>query len=478
MVTTARRPRRPLPTRALAVIGAMLLVVIASQVISTLTAHPLTSPTRPAPVDPQAPAVGDLDAGTISFGGPGEGADAPASLDLDRIRANIIFWSERVARDRDDFVSSNNLGIAQIELARSTGDLTAYLAADAAFETTLARDPRNAAALGYRGSVLVSLHRFPEARTLAASVLSGRPDDPVALATLGDASLELGDLDAAADAYGRAQTIAPSPATEARLAHLAFLRGDTATAVRLARSAAADADEAGVDGERAAFYQYQLADVLISTGDRPGALTAYQAALTAQPTSFLALTGLARVAAADGDLDAAIARISEAIAIVPRPDSLARRADLYRLRGAPGDERRASDDRDTVEVIAQLAGDAAGVYDRTLAMDLADHGLEPERAVSLAQAELAVRKDVYGFDAMAWTLLAAGRAEGADAAMQQALAVGTQDAKLLYHAGMIDAALGRTADARTMLERALALDPSFDPLQVQRANETLDALSS
>ena len=181
--------------------------------------------------------------------------------------------------DPDDFVSTNRLGISEIELARTTGDLTAYLAADAAFGLTLQRDPKNPAAIGYRGSVLVSLHRFPEARALAMDVLQDRPDDPVALATLGDASLELGDLDAAADAFRRAQAVAPSAATEARLAHLAFIRGDTATAVRLAKAAATDSVSEGAEGERAAFYQYQLADTLLSTGDRAGARVAYEAAL-------------------------------------------------------------------------------------------------------------------------------------------------------------------------------------------------------
>ncbi len=116
------------------------------------------------------------------------------------------------------------------------------------------------------------------------------------------------------------------------------------------------------------------------------------------------------------------------------------------------------------------------MYDRTLALYLANHGLEPDRAVRLAESELATRKDVYGYDAMAWALLAAGRPADADAAMRSALAFGTVDAKVLYHAGMIDLALGRTADARTTLQRALDLDPSFDPLQAARARAALAAL--
>ena len=60
--------------------------------------------------------------------------------------------------------------------------------------------------------------------------------------------------------------------------------------------------------------------------------------------------------------------------------------------------------------------------------------------------------------------------------MAEALALGTRDAKLLYHAGMIEAALGNDAAARRNLEDALALDPSFDPLAVRTARTTLAGL--
>jgi hypothetical protein len=57
--------------------------------------------------------------------------------------------------------------------------------------------------------------------------------------------------------------------------------------------------------------------------------------------------------------------------------------------------------------------------------------------------------------------------------MTNALAFGTKDARLDYHAAMIALALGRTAEARTGLEAALALDPAFDPLQAARARQAL-----
>jgi tetratricopeptide (TPR) repeat protein len=488
MATLTRpRPRRSHPFRLLAVVGAMLAVVVISQIASQLRL--ISAPPRPAPglVDPLQPAISDLDAGAIpgsgSGSGDGSGADdgtgaaaGPGVSDVARIKADVEFWSGRVTRNRDDFISSNRWGISEIELARATGDLSAFLRAESAFDTTLARDPHNAAALGYKGSVLVSLHRFVDAAALARTILDRHPGDPVALATLGDASLELGDLSAARDAYTRANAVARSAATLVRLGHLAFINGDTPGALDAAAAAVSLADSEGAEGERAAFYHYQLADVLISTGDRAGARVQYAASLTADPGSFLAHSGLARVAAADGDLDEAIRQLTAAIAIVPQPDFLARRGDLYSLRAAAGDPKRASDDYATVEAIAKLAGEAAGVYDRTLALYLANHGLDPTRAVALADAELTIRRDVYGYDADAWALLAAGRPIDADAMMSRALGFGTRDAKLLYHAGMIAAALGQTDRARTLLGDSLALDPSFDPRQAARARATLTTL--
>ena len=48
---------------------------------------------------------------------------APSSADLERIRANITFWGEKLTADDRDFVSASRLAGSQIELARATGDL-------------------------------------------------------------------------------------------------------------------------------------------------------------------------------------------------------------------------------------------------------------------------------------------------------------------------------------------------------------------
>ena len=101
-------------------------------------------------------------------------------------------------------------------------------------------------------------------------------------------------------------------------------------------------------------------------------------------------------------------------------------------------------------------GQAAGsVYDRQLVLFAADHDRGVRAAVEMARAELEVRADIYGFDALAWALFKAGRLDEAAAAADQALSLGTPDPRLAYHAGMIAAAREETERARELLTAAL-----------------------
>lgn len=469
-MTSFFRRTTALPRVPVAVLGLSLALVIGPRIAGSVAA-----PTAPLAAPPAAVVeAGDADA-AIADPLAAPVVDAPTD-DIGRIRANVAFWGDRLAANPRDFVSATRVAGSFIDLARATGDVSAYVAADEAIERALAIAPDSAAARGYRGVVLVALHRFVDARDHAAAVLVDQPGDPTALATLGDAALELGDLTMATDAYANLRTVAPSAAAEVRVSRLAFIEGRTVDAVTASRAAVALAIDEGASGGALAWYRYQLGALLLATGDRGGAGEAFATALRDDPRSHLALAGRARIAAAGGSLDSAIADLDAATSTIPLPESLARRADLLELRGRPGDAARAADDRATVLAIAQLSGAGSGVYDRTLSLYLATTGIDPQRALRLAEAEIAVRRDVYGYDALGWALLANGRAADADAALTVALGVGTRDASILYHAGMAAAAVGDAPRARGLLEDALALDPTFDPVAVARAQHALAGL--
>ena len=159
--------------------------------------------------------------------------------------------------------------------------------------------------------------------------------------------------------------------------------------------------------------------------------------------------------------------------MAPQPDALTALGDLYALRG---DQHDADEQYATVELIAKLAALNQQVYNRQLALFSINHDRDQANALTLATNELRARKDIYGWDTYAWALLANGRAADADAAEKNALALGTHDALLYYHAGVIAHAVGDDDRARAMLQSALTLPGALDPLAASKAQAALDAL--
>jgi tetratricopeptide (TPR) repeat protein len=77
---------------------------------------------------------------------------------------------------------------------------------------------------------------------------------------------------------------------------------------------------------------------------------------------------------------------------------------------------------------------------------------------------------------MAWNLYKNGELEAAREAIQKALRLGTRDAKLFFHAGMIHHDLGELDEAREFLDRALKTNPHFHILFAEQAGRVLQQI--
>jgi tetratricopeptide (TPR) repeat protein len=320
-----------------------------------------------------------------------------------------------------------------------------------------------------RALVAFALHDFGEARRLADAVLADSPPDLAALGVAGDARLETGDVAGARSRYALLAELAPSPAAWSRLARLAFLEGDTAEAIGLVARAAEVAEQEGAP-DAVAFYRFQLGELHRSAGDVAEADAAYQASLAALPDYVPATAGLAAVREAQGRRDEAITLLEAATARLPLPELVAALGDLQTL---DGDAAAAEATYRLVEGIASLSADGVGVYDRQLVLFAADHDRELATAVESASAELQVRGDIYGHDALAWALFKAGDLEGAAREADAALSLGTRDPRLAYHAGRIAAARGEFAAAEPLLQLAVDGAVYLPPLQVAEAQAAL-----
>ena len=386
---------------------------------------------------------------------------------------DVAFYEARAAGDPEGASDRAQLAALYLQRSRETADFADVLRAERAARASLAlRTAHNAAAAVTLASSLMSQHRFADARDVAASLVAVAPRVPTYDALLGEACLELGDYActrAALDAIdGRARTASVVAPTLARWAEL---RGDTATArVLLHRARALALSESGVPRERVAWWQLRVADLELRQGRARSAERALRAGLAASPEDHRLHAAMARLLAARHRWDDAIAHGERAVGVALDPATLGVMSDAYAARG---DAARAAEYARTMEV---AAGRQPGAYHRAWSLFLLDHGRQLPQVLEAARAELATRRDVHGHDLLAWALYRNGRVREARAAMAPALALGTQDALLLYHAGMIARADGDRQAARSYLTRALAVSAWFDHAGPDAARAVLDTL--
>ena len=398
-----------------------------------------------------------------------EAAAPAAHPDVD---ASIAFWQKRIAGNPQAYLDYTLLGQAMTRKARESGDVGYYQQAEEALQRATAINPAYLPALEQRAYVLFAMHDFAGALSIAGPLVENRRA-VTALAIVGDAYLALGEYEQAEAAYQALAERGASPAVYSRQALIADLHGDPQGALALMEKAARLALESGEYGEALAWYEYQLGELHFKMGDLRRSGERYQAALDYFEGYYLALAGLGKIAAARGDYAAAIDYYQRATQIVPQPDLLAALGDVYQ---SAGDAEQARLQYDTVEFIGELAEINRQVYNRQLANFYSDHDLHLEKALQLASAELEVRRDVLGYDAAAWAYYKNGQIPQAEAAMAQALRLGTRDARLYYHAGMIALAVGEAQKAGEFLSEALSINPYFDLLQAPLARETLEGI--
>jgi tetratricopeptide (TPR) repeat protein len=385
----------------------------------------------------------------------------------------IAFWQQKVQRDDRDYISLTYLGQAYLQKGRETGDAAAYGRAQAALEKALTINPNYELTLSFLSVTLISQHDFQGALQTAQRVYDFDPGALQALATIGDASLELGRYEEAEAAYETLIEQAPGAAVYSRAARLAWLQGDVSAAINWMQQAVNHAKENGLTGERLAWYQFQLGELYFNSGDVDSAQAQYAAAKQTLPDYYLVLVGEGNVAAAQGDYEQAITLYERLVERLPQPALVATLGDFYTLAG---DKTAAHQQYDTVEFIANLETTDQALVGRQLALFYANHDINLDDALAAAEAELASRPDVYGYDVLAWTLFKNGRFDEAAAASEQALKLGTQEALFYYHAGMIASAQGNIEQAKQHLNHALELNPHFDFLQAQIAQEKLASL--
>jgi tetratricopeptide (TPR) repeat protein len=392
---------------------------------------------------------------------------------------------DHVKQAPGDYTGYDGLGSAFFQKARETGDITFYDLAEQTLKKALALAPqdfRAADALVHMALVYMGEHRFSDALAYSQKAIGTGSGNLAAFAIEGDAYTDMGDYDEAATAYSTVQSLGrviSSPLmlaymSDSRVAYLCYLRGDSAKAIQLMKSAIAAALQTHVPRENLAWLYFELGERYFQTGDLEDADLSYERGITADPNHYRSLAGLAKVRAAQGKLEESIQLYQRSIAIIPFPVYVAELGDIYKKAGRA---HEAQQQYDLVEYIGHLSKLNQVLANRELAQFYADQGIKLPEALELARKELEVRHDIYTWDTLAWALYRNGRFEEAAEAIHKALGLHTNDSLLLFHAGMIYHSLAQDSDAEDFLGRALKANPHFHVFQAEVATRTLELIA-
>ena len=386
------------------------------------------------------------------------GATAPAAPARSAGRGGELAVADLQARlgaTPDDPTLLTRLGEAYLLRARETADPSWFTKAAQALERSHAVAPDRPATLTGLGLLALSRHDFSTALGLGLRAHHLDRASPQPLGVVVDAQVELGRYTDATETAQQMLDRRPSLASLSRASYLRELHGDVPGAITAMTQAAV----AGAGASDVAYVETLLGDLHLGAGALPAAETAYRRAL-GRAESPAADVGLARGAAARGDLAGAATLLEDVTARLPQPAWLALLGDLYAALGRPAD---AAAQYDLVRHVEDLNRANGVAVDLELARFEADHARDPgadaDAAVTLARAALAARPTVFAEDTLAWALRQAGRPAEALPHAQAAVHLGTADALLWYHLATVEADLGRLDDARHHLGRALSTNP-------------------
>jgi len=384
-------------------------------------------------------------------------AQAPAgsadNATLTPAEQSIASAQKEIAKKPTSYFGYNQLAIALSRRARETSDVTFYAQAEDALKKSRELSPNNLEAEKIHVWLLLGRHEFPAALE-ASTVLNKKvPDDILVYGFLVDANAELGNYGAAEEAAQWMLNLRPGNLPGlARAAYLRELFGDVDGAYELMDMAY----QATVptETEDRAWILSQMGHLRLIVGKTDEADIILRQALTLFPGYHYALGNLAKVRIAQRKYDDAVTLLEQRFQAAPHAENLYDLGEALELAGRMDDAKKAFTEFETKSLAESSRRDNSS---HELVFYYADHAHQPAKALEIARQELAWRHDVYTLDAYAWALHLCGQDAEARKQIEQALAVGVQDAKLFTHAGAIALKVGDRDKAEHLLRESVSL---------------------
>ena len=345
-------------------------------------------------------------------------------------------------------------GLTLQQQARVSGNPALYPRAERALEKALRLDPQSGQALRGLSALAASRHRFAESLAFAQRARALEPDVAAVYGLIGDANLELGRYRKAFAAFDRMAALKPSASSYARISYARELKGD----LRGSLDAINLAVDATSVGEPAAWTRTLAGNQLLTEQKPAAAKRRFREALAFVPGYPGALSGLAEIRAANGDLEGARTLYARAASAAPVPEFAESLGDTLAQLGRHAAAQRAWKRAEELERLFAANGG------RNL-LETAEYDLNHDRnfrsALDRARRGRAERPSVEGDHVLAWALYKNNRCAEAREVSLRSFRLGTLDVDGLYHHSLIEACLGNAKAAAVYRKKVRELDPGY-----------------
>ncbi len=390
----------------------------------------------------------------------------PAGATRGDLTATIASLQNRLERIPNDASSWASLGLSLVEQAKATGDPSYYVQSERALRRSLRVDTESnyLAPLGM-AALAAARHDFPLAQTWAKRGLAVNPSNAPLYGVLADAETQVGNFNEGMQAVQRMLDISPDASALARASYSWELRGDITQARALMERALSDAPTPSAK----TFARYFLGEMALNQNDPAGAVAHDEAGLLVDPKSAALLQGRAKAKQTLGDTDGALRDFAQSVANGPEPGYFIEYGELLESVGRDAEAKLQYKAFEDLQRRFAKFGERPDV---DAVLFYADHG-DPVRALRVAEEALKTRGIVDMYDAYSWALHRNGRHLEAREWAAKARSLGTKNALFEFHAGAIEASLGRLDEARAHFAKALAINPEFHALHAAQARAAL-----
>jgi tetratricopeptide (TPR) repeat protein len=378
----------------------------------------------------------------------------PAPTGLSPAEQNIATARTLIEKNPKNYEAYNALALALSRRARETSDVRFYAEGEAALQKSFEIAPDNFDGKRIQVWLLLGKHEFAAALSEAKKLNQKMPDDVMVYGFLTDANVELGNYN---DAERAAQWMLNlKPANQPGVTRAAYLRelfGDIDGALDLMNMAFQSNPPTQV--EDGAWILSQMAHLNLAIGNLDQAEKELNQALVMFPGYHYALGNLAKVRIQQKRYSAAVELLTQRYQAAPHAENLYDLAAALQLAGRNDEAGKAFTE---FERKSLLETDRADNSNHELIFYYADYANRPDKALNVAQREIARRRDVHTLDCYAWALYKNGQYAEARTQIETALAVGIRDASIFRHAGEIALKAGDKPAAERYLREAVRLN--------------------